>query len=72
METATHPTTNRKEKTMITPNPKCDHDHKDCFGYINAHCAILTSPIRNKPDCPFYKTQARIEQERQNVANRLN
>lgn len=51
-----------KPKSSCYECPECDRNN--CFAYSNGECVILTDNDFGARECPFYKTQAQFERER--------
>lgn len=43
---------------------------KDCFAAVNNGCIALKKVICDKRKCPFYKTAAKLREEREKAAER--
>lgn len=50
---------------MMTKNKR------DCFGYKNGECNILTVNKCEGPSCGFYKTKEQLQKERQQVIRHI-
>lgn len=50
---------------------KCQYRHSDCFANVcGIHCRILSEQV-SEVDCPFYKTEEQVDNERMEAHERL-